>query len=201
MRAHRLLLVPALAVAAVAAGCGGTESEPAPRVLPPLAHEALPELTARDRALPARELAQDALAPSDLAALLAAAGYLGGAEREFSGHTDTFDHVVARTLTFADVAGANAYLDWIAGHTGDFVGPSRPLVPIALGAERAQLFELDSCPTCKKQLPTWFAAWRRGTTVSYLLTAGRNVDRRSFGSLARRLEPLTSETVASRRST
>lgn len=186
LRPRRLAIAAVAGVAAaIAAGCSA--SEPALDLPPPLASAVLPELASRDRALPARELAQDALEPSDLAALLDEAGYRGGVEREFSGHTDTFDHVVTRTLVFRDGAGADTYLDWIAAHTGDFVGPSRPLVPIVLGAERSQLFELDPCPTCKKQLPTWFGAWRRGTTVSYLLAAGRDLDRRSFGNLAGRL--------------
>jgi len=168
----------ASSVVAIAAGCGA--SEPAPDLPPPLASAALPQLTPRDRALPAHELALDALEPSDLAALLDDAGYRGGSEREFSGHTDTFDHVVSRTLVFEDVAGAEAYVDWIAG-------PSRSLTSIGLGAERSVLFELEPCPTCKKQLPTWFGAWRRGPKVSYLLAAGRNVDRRTFGELAGQL--------------
>jgi len=164
-------------------------SEPAPDLPPPLPSAALPALASRDRALPAGELALDALKPSDLSALLDQAGYRGGTEREFSGHTDTFDHVVSRTLVFEDVAGADAYVDWIAGHTGDLAGPSRTLAPIRLGAERSVLYELEPCATCKKQLPTWFGAWRRGSTVSYLLVAGRNVDRRTVGNLAGRLAP------------
>ncbi|MSO96449.1 MAG: hypothetical protein EXQ81_11790 [Thermoleophilia bacterium] len=182
-------IVAVVGVAAIAAGCGG--SEPAPDLSPPLASALLPELASRDRSLPTRELAQDALEPSDLAALLDDAGYRGGTEREFSGHTDTFDHVVARTLVFGDAEGADEYADWIADHTRDFAGPSRSLTPMVLGAERSLLFELEPCPTCKKQLPTWFGAWRRGSTVSYLLVAGRNVDRRTFGNLAGQLAPLT----------
>lgn len=178
------LVVAALATA-LATGCGG--GEPALDLPPPLVAAALPELASRDRALPARELAQDALAPSELAVLLDEAGYLGGTEREFSGHTDTFDHVVARTLVFADAVGADVYVDWIAGHTGDLAGPSRPLASIPLQAERAVLFELEPCPTCRKQLPTWFGAWRRGATVSYLLVAGRDLGRDTFGNLAGRL--------------
>ena len=180
---RRLAVVGSLV--AIAAGCG--VSEPAPDLPPPLPSAALPALASRDRALPAGELALDALKPSDLSALLDQAGYRGGTEREFSGHTDTFDHVVSRTLVFEDVAGADAYVDWIANHTGDLAGPSRALTPIGLGAERSVLFELEPCPTCKKQLPTWFGAWRRGSTVSYLLAAGRNVDRRTVGNLAGRL--------------
>ena len=60
----------ALAAATLATGCGG--GEPALDLPPPLGAAALPGLASRDRALPARELAQDALAPSKLAALLVA---------------------------------------------------------------------------------------------------------------------------------
>jgi len=187
VRRRLVVATIASAAAAIAAGCGA--SEPAPDLPPPLASGVLPELASRDRTLPVRELAQDALAPSDLVALLHEAGYRGGVEREFSGHTDTFDHVVARTLMFEDVAGADAYVDWMVGHTGDFAGPSRTLSPLGLGAQRSLLFELEPCPTCKKQLPTWFAVWRRGSTVSYLLAAGRNVDRHTFGNLAKKVGP------------
>jgi hypothetical protein len=170
--------------ALLVAGCGGAAFQPPP---PPLDAADLPRLSSRDRELPREVLAQDALVPGELAALLDDAGYAGGFEREFSGHTETFDHVIARTLLFADGDGASAYLDWVARHTGDLAGPSQPRPPVLLDGDRAIVFELDPCPTCKKQLPTWFGAWKRGAVVSYLLAAGRDVDRDTFTRLARRL--------------
>lgn len=179
----RRVVATAAAAAVLAGACGG--EPPAPPPPPPLAASALPGLALRDRPLPPGELSQDALEPAGLAALLEDERYLGGTEREFSGHTDTFDHVIARTLVFADSAGAEAYLDWVALHPDDLAGPSFDRGPIAGSPGRSILFELRPCTTCKKQLPTWFGAWTDGATVSYLLAAGRDVDRLAFRRLAR----------------
>jgi hypothetical protein len=165
-------------VVAALAGCGGSGSD-----LPePIKTSALPALEARDRDLPADTLAADAFEPAPLAGVLEAGGYTGGRERELTGHTPTFDHVIARTLRFADAAGADAYLGWVRGHTLDLVGRTRPLAPYPVG-DRLLLFELKPCSTCKKQLPTLVAVWRRGGAVGYLLASGRDADRASVRPL------------------
>jgi hypothetical protein len=138
----------------------------------------LPELEARDRDLPPEALAADAFDTDALARLLAEARYESGRERELSGHTDTFDHVIARTLRFEDGDGARVYLEWIDAHTIDLVGRTRARDPLPVG-EDARLFELEPCSTCKKQLPTYVAVWRRGGAVGYLLASGRDADRES----------------------
>ena len=174
----RALLLVALAT--LAAGCGGDRSVSLPA---PLETSALPGLTARDRDLPAGVLAADAFAPDELRVLLEDGGYAGGREREFTGHTDTFDHVLARTLRFDRPAGAAAYLDWVAAHTFELVGRTRPRAPLALGPG-SLLFELEPCGTCKKQLPTLVVVWRRDGAVGYVLASGRKVDRGTVGPLA-----------------
>lgn len=168
----------------VLAGCGGTgATDPAPAVLPePLEHSVLPDLASRDRDLPPDVLSADAFEQQELAAILDDAGYVGGRERELTGHTDTFDHVIARTLRFGEAEGARTYLDWIAGHAIDLVGRVRPLEPLPIG-EDALLLELEPCATCKKQLPTLVVGWRRGGSVGYLLASGRDVDRESVRRL------------------
>lgn len=178
--------IPALAVvlgALLVAGCG---SQPpageTPSLPPPLAVSELPELDARDRELPLQALAADAFEPEALAALLDDAGYAGGRERELSGHGERFDHVIARSLVFADAAGADTYLGWIRGHTLDLVGRTREREAPALG-DASLLFELEPCPTCKKQLPTLVAVWRSGGNVGYVLASGRGVNRESFRRL------------------
>lgn len=171
-----------LAAAASLTGCGAGEELPEP-----LPAAALPELEARDRDLPHEVLAGDALDVDALAQLLEEARYEGGREREFSGHTDTFDHVIARTLRFEDGDGAGTYLGWIDGHTIDLVGRTRTRDPLPVG-EDARLFELEPCSTCKKQLPTYVAAWRRGGAVGYLLASGRDADRESVLPLVAALD-------------
>lgn len=166
------------------AGCGG--SDPASRSAP-LDPSVLPELTARERELPPEALAADAFEPDVLAAILDGGGYAGGRERELSGHGTTFDHVLARTLVFADTDGADTYLDWVRTHTLDLVGRTREREAPQLG-DRALLFELEPCASCRKQLPTFVAAWRRDGRVAYLLASGRGVARASFLRLAGELD-------------
>jgi hypothetical protein len=179
--------IPGLAVvlgALLLAGCGS--EAPAPETLslaPPLATSVVPELSARDRELALEALAADAFEPEALAELLDDAALAGGRERELSGHGETFDHVIARSLVFADAAGADEYLGWVRGHTLDLVGRTREREAPALG-EASLLFELEPCPTCKKQLPTLVAVWRSGGNVGYVLASGRGVNRESFGRLA-----------------
>lgn len=177
-------VLPVIVAAALLAGCGGADTEALPA---PLEGSALPALTSRDRNLPADDLAADAFERQPLADLLERGGYTGGREREFSGHTDTFDHVIARTLRFDDAGGASAYMDWIAAHTLDLVGRTRLVAPLPLG-RKSVLFELEPCSTCKKQLPTLVAVWRRGGAVGYLLASGRDVDRASIEPLAQAVD-------------
>ena len=114
----------------VVAACGTEEQQAsgAPRTLPAAA---LPDLDSSVRALDAKSLAADALRPAALAKLLAEAGYVTGNEREFSGKTRTFDHVVARTLVFESEDGAERYLGWVRSHGRDLLGRAVP------GAARA----------------------------------------------------------------
>jgi hypothetical protein len=173
---HRLVIACGLALMASGCGADGSDNTP-PSTLPaPLERSALPELTSRDRELPRAVLAADAFAPDELDELLDHAGYVGGREREFTGHTKTFDHVVARTTSFRTPDGAVEYLRWVEAHTMDLAGRTRPLARLPVGSD-AILVELEPCPTCKKQLPTLVAAWRRRAAVGYLLAAGRDVDR------------------------
>jgi hypothetical protein len=186
---RRLALLSALLALGVAA-CGST-SEPAAEAPPPpptLRAADLPDLgIARVRSLTVPGLAEDALAPAKLEGILGAAGFLGGSEREFSGHTAIFDHVIARALRFESPAGARAYLAWLRSHPDDLLGASLPARPFTPGADPVA-WALDRCDSCKKEVPAFMAAWRRGDVVGFLLAAGPGVDRRAFDSLARRLD-------------
>jgi hypothetical protein len=176
-------------LALVVAGCGGTAEEKVaqPQAPPTLLAEALPELEVRARSLDASQLAADSFDPNGLGNLLANAGYLGGSEREFYGRSETFDHVVARTLRFADVDGAEAYLRWLGANAGDFLGKATPQAPLAVGSSPL-LFSLERCDVCKKQQPAFLAGWRRGPNVAFLLGQGPGVSRDQFETLSRALD-------------
>ena len=107
-----------------------------------------------------------------------------GSEREFSGKTRTFDHVVARTLVFESEEGALAYLGWLRGHGDDVLGRADP-AKIAPPGDAGVAFTLEHCGTCKKELPTFLAGWQRGETVLTLLAAGSGANPARFTALAR----------------
>jgi hypothetical protein len=179
------LVLAGLALALVLTGCGAEEEASGPP--PTLPAAALPELASRARALDADALAADALRPAPLASLLEEAGFEGGSEREFSGKTTTFDHVVARALRFESAQGAEAYLDWLRGHGNDILGRAVP-AELASPGESGVAFVLARCGTCKKEVPTFLAGWRRGTTVLSLLAAGPGANPERFDSLASELD-------------
>jgi hypothetical protein len=180
----RPVLAAILVVAATACGSGSGAETPPPDPLPA---KALPELSSSVRTLDRAALATDALAPAQLETLLDEAGYVTGREREFSGKTKMFDHVVARTLRFDDEEGAEQYLRWLRAHGTDFLGRAAPAPP-PVRADSAVAFVLVRCGTCKKELPTFLAGWRDGPLVASLLAAGPGVNKESFAALAREVD-------------
>jgi hypothetical protein len=163
------------------AGCGAEmQATPAlPDTLPALA---LPGLDSRVRSLDARTLAADSLRPGALADLLADAGYVAGREREFSGRSRTFNHVVARTLLFEERQGGEHYLDWLRRHGRDLLGRAVP-VHLTTPGKSGVALTLVPCGACKNELPTFLAAWRRGATVMSLLAAGPGANPERFSAL------------------
>jgi hypothetical protein len=181
-------LLPSTLLLVLAGAACGAEKEAAPPATPAtLSGAALPELDSRARTLDAAALADDAFEPDALAALLAEGGFVTGREREFSGKAATFDHVVARTLVFESREGADAYLGWVRGHGDEVLGRAAPAKVVPPG-EGGVAFTLERCGTCKKELPTFLAAWRREATVLTLLAAGDGADAASFSALAHELD-------------
>jgi hypothetical protein len=175
-----------LLVVAVLAGCGADE-EHAVAAPPTLPASALPDLESRARTLDVETVAEDALEPDELAQLLGDAGFVTGSEREFSGRTKTFDHVIARSLRFDSVDGADSYLGWLGQHGDDILGAADPAQVAPLG-ESSVAYTLARCGTCKKELPTFLAGWRRGEVVLTLLAAGSGGNPDRFDTLARELD-------------
>lgn len=118
--------------------------------------------------------------------MLSDAGFVVGSEREFFGHTDTFAHVVARTLVFASPDGAGRFLDWLRAHPDVVLGQVVDETPLRLG-DASMLVSLRPCG-CHAEVPTFLAAWRRDATVLWLLAAGPGVTRATVGPLARQLD-------------
>jgi hypothetical protein len=174
------LVALAAVTALVLAGCGAEEeSARAPQTLPA---SALPQLASSARTLDADAVALDALQPQALSRLLEDAGFEVGREREFSGKTTTFDHVVARTLRFETDDGAHAYLDWLSRHGHDILGRAEP-AKLPLPGDSGVAFTLFRCGSCKKELPTFLAGWRRGEVVLTLLAAGSGANPERFDAL------------------
>ena len=183
-----LLALLAVALAAAVAACGSDSKGSEPSSPPPtLSADALSELASSARTLDAPALAADAFDPAELERVLDDGGFTTGREREFTGMTDTFDHVVARTLVFEDAAGADAYLDWLGRHGEDFLGRA-DAAGITPPGDSGVAFVLVPCGICKKELPTYLAGWRRGNTVLSLLAAGSGANPETFLALARRLD-------------
>jgi hypothetical protein len=181
------LLAVLLAAAVTACGSDSKGSEPAPQPPATLSADALSDLASTARTLDAAALASDAFDRGVLERVLDEGGFATGREREFTGLTDTFDHVVARTLVFEDAAGADAYLEWLGRHGEDFLGRVDAAGVMPPG-ESGVAFVLVPCGICKKELPTYLAGWRRGHTVLTLLAAGSGANPETFLALARRLD-------------
>jgi hypothetical protein len=179
-----LLALVASALLGLAVGCGGGDERPTPPTLPP---SALPELSSEARELDREALAADALQPGALAELLDEAGYVSGREREFFGHGASFDRVVARSLRFESTEGADRYIRWVRTHPRDLLGEAEERPRLELGSSGV-LLTLVPCGTCKKELPTHLAAWRRRDVVLSLLASGRGANPERFAALARRLD-------------
>jgi hypothetical protein len=178
--AASLLLLPAC----------GAESEEGQQAPPAsLPGSALPDLDSRARSLNAEALAADSYEPEALADLLEDAGFVSGSEREFSGKTRTFDHVVARRLVFEDAEGAETYLGWLRANGDDFLGRVQA-AEVTPPGESGVAFALAPCGTCKKETPTFLAGWRRGATVLTLLAAGSGANSERFSALAEQFDEL-----------
>ena len=148
-----------------------------------LRSDVLPGLASRTRSLDAEAIAADALDPEPLLRLLEKAGYVIGSEREFSGQTSAFNHVVARVLLFEDSEGAGAYLDWLASHGSDILGQAQRHRPLALPGSPL-FFSHIRTGCCPKETPTFLTAWQRGATVFWLLASGPGANRQTVTSLA-----------------
>jgi hypothetical protein len=153
---------PALAaLALVVAGCGAAQA-PAPL----LSASALPGLHEASRPLDAAALAAATPLPG-LRGRLQEWRLRRAGEREFTGVARALTHVVARTVDFAEPAGAAAYQRALVTGADRYLGA---------GAQPARMHDgwLIRAPDCgcHPQPPTLIAVVRRGARVSWLSVSG-----------------------------
>lgn len=164
----RTVLLLLLAVA----GCGSqgsSGSAPAPP-LPTLSADALPGLTAKDRAVSIGALTRDA--PIDgFAGKLSGWGFERGTQREFTGRSPTFTNVVSRTLEFRSASGAQAYVELVADRVGDFFGDGSKVRSLEQGGRSGYLIRAAPCG-CHRETPVLIAVVSRGQRVSWLYGLG-----------------------------
>jgi hypothetical protein len=162
---NRRLVVSAIAVW-LAVGCGGDPSPSVPA-------QAFPDLRAGKTApLDLLTLAQDAVEPMTLRALLDRAGFAAATERTFVGG-EGIRSVTARIVVFSSEVGAREYLQWLDIHPGDILGAAEHGPTIAL-SDGGSAFSYTASPggCCAKATTTSLAAWQRGRRVLTVLAAG-----------------------------
>jgi hypothetical protein len=164
--------VATLVLVLALAGCGSqssAESAPA-QPLPTLAADALPGLTAEQRAVGIAVLTHDA--PIDgFAGKLAGWGFERGTQREFTGRSPTFTNVISRTLQFRSATGAHAYVQLVADRVGDFFGDGSKVRTLEQGGRSGYLIRAAPCG-CHRETPVLIAVVSRGERVSWLYGLG-----------------------------
>jgi hypothetical protein len=153
----------AVAAALLAAGCGAGADPPAPL----LAADALPGLHAVTRTLDAAGLAQATPMPG-LRERLGDWGLRRAREREFTGAGHKLDHVVARTVDFAEPAGAAAYQRALVTDTARYLGTGARTDRVPAG----WLIRAPSC-ACRPRPPTLIVVLRRDARVGWLSISGQ----------------------------
>jgi hypothetical protein len=180
-RWRRLIVVVATG-AAVGAGCAGDASPTVPaRTYPGLQAGG----TVR---LEIDALAEDAVQPEALRALLDRAGLEGAVERTFVG-SEALRSVTARIVDFTSERGAREYLGWLEEHAADLLGESEEEagIDLANGAS-ASAFTAVPGGCCPKAMTTSLAVWQRGTRVLTVLAVGGDADASGLAALARDLD-------------
>jgi hypothetical protein len=172
------------AAALAAGGCGAAATATAPAPL--LEADALPELHAATRTLDAAGLAQATPLPG-LRGRLGEWGLVRAGEREFTGRGQKLDHVVARTVDFAEPAGAAAYERALVDGTASYLGAGAETSRVAGG----WLIRAPSCG-CRPAPPTLIAVVRRGGRVGWLSISGEAATAARARRLTERL-PLTTK--------
>jgi hypothetical protein len=179
LRLLRRRSAAALALAAVAAGCGGRAAQ-APRP-PVLAAAAVPYLPSSVRSLAADDVAP----PKTLAGLagdLERWGFRAGAERSFQGQSRRLQVVVSRTLEFRSAAGARSYVRYVHTHAGAVLGATFRQEALRSRGRRGWSVRLASC-SCHMASPALVGIASRGRRVTWLEVNGPRAGARALERL------------------
>jgi hypothetical protein len=161
--------------------------EPSPS-LPSLPDDTLPGYVVHRTELDAPTLSRDALAPDELASLLADARFKAGVQARFTARRRPITEVVARVLRFEDDAGARAYLDWFAGHAADLLGSETEPARSPRAVPDGVAFAHGICDGCTKDTFQYVVAWTRGPYAITLRVGGPAAGPRAADDLAARLD-------------
>lgn len=163
---------------AVAIACGDSPSDEGPLPQAPLlrADVLSPPMHPTDRSLAAGDIAEPALVPDELEALLNDAGLQAAAQRSFQGGRGVYSRVVTRGLVFASEAGATTYLGWLHDHIEELIGKAEHISAEELPEGAVFVRHLpDGC--CPKETPVYLVAWQRGTFVLSVEAGGPSARR------------------------
>ncbi len=152
-----------------------------PRLLLP--DSAVPRMSGDTTPVDVDRLASEVTHPDELRAVLAEAGFSRAAQRSFGGGPGRpFSRVLSRGLTFADAAGAAAFVAWFADHAPAEIITSERIDPADVPDGVVVFRHLpDGC--CHNDVPVFLAAWQHGSSVSYLHAGGRRATAPAFVEL------------------
>jgi hypothetical protein len=175
----------ALVVAVGCAGCGasspGSSSLPVVQVLPASAVAYLPSTV---KPLTASRLAREAQAPA-LRAKLGGWGFQAGRQRYFQGESRRLQVVDSRTLRFGRRAGASAFVGFMRGHLGAYLGGFAAVRRFTSDGRAGFLATAQECQ-CHLANPAYLAAVARGGSVTWLEINGPGATRGMLSALLAR---------------
>lgn len=191
LRRSLRIVVAAVVMTAVAAGCGAsshsghgnvTAATPASAVAPPvLPATAVAYLPSRSKPLTPTFLAREEQAPT-LPASLARWGFSSGEDRYFQGESRRLTLVDSRTLRFARDAGAQAFVGFQRRHLNSYIGSFATTVRFSSHGRTGFLATGQAC-ACHLANPVRLAAVSKGGVVTWLEINGPRATRHALVAL------------------
>jgi hypothetical protein len=175
-----VFLLVALALALLAAACGGTTSATSPASLTVLPRRAVPYLASSVKPLTARSLAREAGTPS-LERDLRAWGFQAGSERYFQGESRRLQVVDSRMLRFGSIIGASAFVRFVTAHSSPYLGSFASVRAFSVDGRRGKLLIAQPCQ-CHLANPALLGLVPNGAAVHWLEINGPGATR---GALVR----------------
>jgi hypothetical protein len=163
-------------------GGGSAAATPAPP--PALPASALPELEATQRTLTTALLARETPSPG-LRDRLQGWGYVTGFARTFRGESHSLQNVESRSLRFATPRGAQAFVNAVRTHPGQFYPGGISARDFASRGRHGVVVRAASC-SCHLANPALLGVVTRGPLVTWLEINGPRATVRALHRLADR---------------